>query len=163
MKGPTMRNTKYLLQAAIIASAYTVLTIVLAPFSYGIMQVRVSEALTILPYFTPAAIPGLFVGCLVSNMISPYGVLDMVLGSLATLIAAISSYFLRKRAILVPLPPVVFNGIFIGGMLYFAYGIPMPLYACMLWVALGQLIACYGIGYPLLQYLKKYKKIFELH
>lgn len=158
-----MRNTKYLLQAAIIASAYAVLTIVLMPFSYGIMQIRVSEALTILPYYTPAAIPGLFVGCLVSNMISPYGILDMVLGSIATLIAATCSYLLRKRPILVPLPPVIANGVIIGSMLYYAYGIPMPLYACMLWVALGQLIACYGIGYPLLLYLKKYRKIFELH
>lgn len=158
-----MRNIKYLLQAAIIAAAYSALTIALMPFSYGIMQVRVSEALTILPYYTPAAIPGLFVGCLVSNLISPYGILDMVLGSIATLIAAIGSYFLRKKPILVPLPPVISNGIIIGGMLYYAYGIPMPLYACMLWIALGQLIACYGIGYPLLKYLKRYKKIFELH
>ncbi|MDD4565280.1 MAG: QueT transporter family protein [Eubacteriales bacterium] len=158
-----MRNTKYLLQAAVIAAAYSALTIVLMPFSYGIMQVRVSEALTILPYYTPAAIPGLFVGCLVSNMISPYGILDMVLGSGATLIAAVGSYLLRKKSFLVPLPPVIANGIVIGSMLYYAYAVPMPLFACILWVALGELIACYGIGYPLLQYLKKYKKIFELH
>ena len=158
-----MRNTKYLLQAAVIAAAYSALTIVLMPFSYGIMQVRVSEALTILPYYTPAAIPGLFVGCLVSNMISPYGILDMVLGSSATLIAAVGSYLLRKKSFLVPLPPIIANGIVIGSMLYYAYAVPMPLFACILWVALGELIACYGIGYPLLQYLKKYKKIFELH
>ena len=158
-----MKNTKYLLHAAVIAAAYATLTIVLMPFSYGIMQVRVSEALTILPFFTPAAIPGLFVGCFVSNMVGPYGILDMVLGSGATLIAAIGSYLLRKRPILVPLPPVVANGIIIGGMLYYAYAVPMPLPACMLWVALGELIACYVIGYPLLQYLKRYKKIFELH
>jgi uncharacterized membrane protein len=158
-----MKNTKFLLQAAVISAVYTALTLILMPFSYGVMQVRVSEALTILPYFTPAAIPGLFVGCLVSNMIGPYGILDMVIGSSATLIAAICSYFLRRSPILVPLPPVIANGVLIGGMLYYAYSVPMPLIACVLWVAAGELIACYAIGYPLLRYMKKYKSIFELH
>jgi len=158
-----MRNTKFLIQAAIIAAVYAVLTIVLMPFSYGVMQVRVSEALTVLPFFTPAAIPGLFGGCLVSNMLGPYGLMDMVFGSGATLIAAVCSYCLRKRPLLVPLPPVVANGVIIGSMLYFAYEVSLPLYACMLWVAAGELIACYGLGYPLLRMLQKYKKIFELH
>lgn len=158
-----MKNTKFLIQAAVIAAVYATLTIMLLPFSYGVMQVRVSEALTILPYFTPAAIPGLFVGCLVSNMVGPYGLLDMVLGSSATLIAAFFSFLLRKRPLLVPLPPVIANGIIIGSMLYYAYAVPMPLIACILWVALGELISCYVVGYPLLRLLKKYKKIFELH
>jgi len=158
-----MKNTKFLIQAAIIAAIYATLTIVLMPFSYGIMQVRVSEALTILPFFTPAAIPGLFIGCIVSNMVGPYGLLDMVLGSAATLLAAVCSYYLRSKPLLVPLPPVIANGIIIGSMLYYAYGVPMPLIACILWVAAGELIACYFIGYPLLKILKKYKKIFELH
>ncbi len=158
-----MRNTKYLLQAAAIAAVYAVLTIGLMPFSYGFMQIRVSEALTILPCLTPAAIPGLFVGCLVANMVSPYGMLDMIIGSSATLIAAIGSYLLRSRPILVPLPPVIANGVLVGGMLYYAYAVPLPLFACILWVSLGEFIACYVIGYPLLQYLKRYKKIFELH
>ena len=82
-----MRNTKFLIQAAVIAAVYATLTIILMPFSYGVMQVRVSEALTILPFFTPAAIPGLFVGCIISNMVGPYGLMDMVIGSGATLIA----------------------------------------------------------------------------
>lgn len=158
-----MKNTKFLLHAAIIAAVYSVLTIALMPFSYGVMQIRISEALTILPFFTPAAIPGLFVGCIVSNIMSPYGVIDMVLGSSATLLAAVGSYLLRFRPILVPLPPVIANGIIIGGMLYYAYAVPISLIGCILWVALGELIACYGIGYPLLRYLKKYKNIFELH
>ncbi|MGB4661930.1 MAG: QueT transporter family protein [Mobilitalea sp.] len=158
-----MRNTKFLIQAAIIAAVYATLTIILMPFSYGVMQVRVSEALTILPFFTPAAIPGLFVGCIISNMVGPYGLMDMVLGSGATLIAAVGSYYLRSKPLLVPLPPVIANGIIIGGMLYYAYAVPIPLIACILWVAAGELIACYGIGYPLLKILKKYKKIFELH
>ncbi|MDD4121813.1 MAG: QueT transporter family protein, partial [Eubacteriales bacterium] len=153
-----MRNTKYLLQAAAIAAVYAVLTIGLMPFSYGFMQIRVSEALTILPCLTPAAIPGLFVGCLVANMVSPYGMLDMIVGSSATLIAAVGSYLLRNRPILVPLPPIIANGVLVGGMLYYAYAVPIPLFACILWVSLGEFIACYVIGYPLLQYLKRYKK-----
>lgn len=158
-----MKNTRFLIQAAIIAAVYATLTIILMPFSYGVMQVRISEALTILPYFTPAAIPGLFIGCVVSNMVGPYGLLDMVFGSSATLIAAVCSYYLRSKPLLVPLPPVIANGIIIGAMLYYAYSVPMPLVACILWVAAGELIACYGIGYPLLRILNKYKKIFELH
>lgn len=158
-----MKSTKILIQAAVIAAIYVTLTIVLMPFSYGPMQVRVSEALTILPYFTPAAIPGLFIGCVVSNMVGPYGMLDIVFGSSATLLAAVGSYYLRSKPLLVPLPPVIANGIIIGGMLYYAYGVPMTLTACILWVAAGEFIACYVIGYPLLKVLKKYKKIFELH
>ena len=154
-------KTKFLIQAGTIAAIYGALTIALAPFSYGPMQIRISEALTILPYFTPAAVPGLFIGCLVSNFISPYGIIDMVFGSGATLIAAVGSYLLRNKPLFVPLPPVVANAVIIGLMLYYAYGVPMNLFLIMAWVGLGELIACYGIGYPLLQYLKKYKRIFQ--
>lgn len=153
-------TTKRILQGAIIASIYAVLTILLAPISYGPMQVRVSEALTILPAMTPAGVPGLFVGCLVSNVLGPYGIVDVVVGSTASLLAALASYKLRERPILVPLPPVIINGILIGGMLHFAYGVP-NLPACMAWVALGQLLACYGLGYPLLKLLKRYEGVFR--
>lgn len=154
-------KTKYIVQAAIIASVYAALTIALAPISYGVMQVRISEALTVLPFFTPAAIPGLFVGCLISNILGPYGFVDMIFGSTATLLGAIGSYMLRNKPALVPLPPVIFNGIVIGPMLYYVYSVPVPLVGCILWVMLGELIACYGIGYPLMRYLKKYRSIFE--
>lgn len=157
-----MRNTRFLVQAAVIAAVYISLTLLLLPISYGFMQIRLSEALTILPALTPAAIPGLFIGCLVANMIGPYGVLDMVLGSGATLVAALGSYSLRKWWYLVPLPPVIVNGIIIGGMLYYAYGVPISLFAAMLWVAVGQSVACYGIGVPLLKYLERRKSIFHL-
>ena len=155
-----MKNTRFILQAAAIAAIYAALTIILMPFSYGVMQIRVSEALTILPMFTPAAIPGLFIGCLVSNMIGPYGIVDMIFGSSATLLAAIGSYLLRNKPILVPLPPVLTNAFLIGGMLYYVYSVPVSLLGCILWVGAGELIACYLIGYPLLKYLKKYKSIF---
>lgn len=151
---------KYLLQASAIAAIYAVLTILLSPISYGPMQVRISEALTILPCFTPAAVPGLFVGCLVSNLLGPYGIVDVICGSAATLIAALLSYFLRKNKWLVPLPPVIVNGIIIGGMLHFAYGVP-NLPACMLWIAGGQALACYLIGMPLIKIFERYKGIFK--
>ena len=73
-----MKNATFLVQAAVIAAVYTALTLLLMPLSYGVMQIRVSEALTILPALTPAAIPGLFIGCLISNMIGPYGILDKI-------------------------------------------------------------------------------------
>ncbi|MBR0597215.1 QueT transporter family protein [Sinanaerobacter chloroacetimidivorans] len=157
-----MKNTKFLMQAAIIAAIYAALTIALIPFSYGVMQVRISEALTILPYFTPAAIPGLVIGCFISNMVGPYGITDMIFGTGATLVAAVGSYLLRRKPLLVPLPPVIANGIIIGAMLKLVYAVPFPLWSCILWVGAGELIACYGLGYPLLRYLNKYKNIFEL-
>lgn len=157
-----MKNSRYLVQAAVIAAIYIALTLLLMPLSYGVMQIRISEALSILPAFTPAAIPGLFIGCLISNMVGPYGVLDMVFGSGATLFAAYLSYRLRNRPLLVPLPPVLINGILIGYLLSFVYGVPVSFPAAMLWVALGEAIACYGIGYPLMKYLSKRASIFKV-
>ncbi len=157
-----MKNTRYLVQAAVIAAIYASLTILLMPIGYGVMQVRVSEALTVLPALTPAAVPGLFAGCLIANLLGPYGLADAVFGSAASLTAALFSYLLRSKPLLVPLPPVVTNGLIIGGMLHFVYALPLPLFACILWVALGELIACYGIGYFLLKYLLRRTAIFKL-
>ncbi|MGI6752144.1 MAG: QueT transporter family protein [Anaerovoracaceae bacterium] len=148
-------HIKFLIQASVIAALYVVLTITLMPISYGFMQVRVSEALTVLPYFTPAAIPGLFIGCLISNALSPYGIVDMICGSGATLLAALTSYLVRRNKYIVPLPPILYNGLIIGGMLYFVYGVPISLPICMLWVSAGEFLACYLIGMPLLLYLEK--------
>ena len=156
----TKLSTRHLIQGALIAAIYAVLTILLAPISYGPMQVRVSEALTILPALTPMGIPGLTIGCLLANLLGPYGIFDVIFGTLATLVATLCSYKLRDHDWLVPLPPVIANGIIVGGMLHFAYGVP-GLWACMAWVALGELVACYVIGLPLLKFLKKYKHIFE--
>jgi len=149
-----MNKNRYLVHAAFIAAVYAVLTIAFAPLSYGQIQVRFAEALTVLPYFTPAAIPGLFVGCIIANFFGSVGVLDVVFGSAATLIAA---YLSRKMPVrwLVPLPPIVVNGIIIGFLLNYLY--QLPLFITMGWVALGQLIACYAIGYPLLLILERYR------
>ena len=153
---------RFWVYAAVIGGVYAALTVVLAPISYGPMQVRISEALTVLPYFTPAAIPGLFAGCLVANLISPYGLPDLILGSLASLLAATLTWLLRKHAWLAPLPPVVINGLVIGGMLYYVYKVPPSLLADMGYVALGQLLACYVLGFPLLKLLSRYDRIFKI-
>jgi uncharacterized membrane protein len=155
-----MNKNRYLVHAAFIAAVYAVLTIAFAPLSYGQIQVRFAEALTILPFFTPAAIPGLFVGCIIANFFGPVGIVDIVFGSAATLIAAYMSYKMPAKW-LVPLPPIIINGIIIGYLLNYLY--QLPLLVTMGWVALGQLISCYLIGYPLLLLLEKYRdKIFNV-
>ncbi|GAB1476265.1 QueT transporter family protein [Bacillota bacterium] len=153
-------RTKYLVHGAIIAAIYAGLTLILMPISYGVMQIRVAEALTVLPALTPAAVPGLFLGCFIANMLGPNGIIDMFVGSGATLLAAVASYKLRKRPLLVPLPPVLANGFIIGSMLYYIYAVPVPLWACIFWVALGEAIACYALGLPLLKYIGRRKTFF---
>jgi uncharacterized membrane protein len=154
------QKTRFIAEAAVIAAIYAVLTYVLAPISYGQIQVRISEALTVLPMFTPAAIPGLFIGCLLANILGPNGIIDIIFGSLATLIAAFLSYKLKERKYLVPLPPVLINAVVIGYIISYLY--ELPLIMSMLWVGVGQTVACYGIGYPLLLLLDKNRgKIFK--
>ena len=112
-----MRNKKvlFLTQAAVIAAIYVVLTIFISAFNLasGAIQVRISEALTILPFFTPAAIPGLAIGCLLSNLLTGAAVYDVVFGSLATLLGAVGTYLLRKHKFLCTLPPVIANMVII--------------------------------------------------
>lgn len=146
--------------AAIIAAVYAALTIILMPIGYGYLQIRVAEALTVLPALTPAAIPGLFLGCVLANLIGPYGIVDAALGGFATLLAAILTYLLRNKPNLAPLPPVIINGLVIGLMLRYIYGLPIPALFCIVSVALGEAVACYFIGWPLLKYLRKRKDIF---
>lgn len=150
---------RFITEAAVIAAIYAAMTILLAPISSGMVQIRISEALTILPFFTLAAIPGLFVGCLISNVIVGNGLIDIIFGSLATLIAAFLSYKMPK-SYLVPLPPIIINALVVGTTLHFLFEV--NIFTAMGWVALGQVIACYGLGYPLLLQLKKYKnRIFR--
>lgn len=154
-----MKKTRFITEAAVIAAMYAALTIIFAPISFGQngqIQVRVSEALTVLPMFTPAAIPGLFVGCLMANIYGGLGPIDMIFGSLATLIAALLSYKMPRKY-LVPLPPVIVNGIIIGIELNYLYQVPLLI--SMATVAFGELVACYGLGYPLILLLEKSKKV----
>ena len=160
-KARKVKGLRFWVQAAVIAGVYAALTIALAPVSYGPLQVRVSEALTILPRFTPAAIPGLFAGCLAANLISPYGLPDLIFGSAASLLAAFVSWLLRGKAWLVPLPPVIFNGLSIGAMLYYVYSVPPSLWVDMGYVALGEFLSCFVLGLPLMKYLDKHRRIFS--
>ena len=120
------KNVQYLTLGAMIAAAYTVLTLLAAALNlaYGEVQFRFSEALTILPVFTPAAVPGLAVGCLISNLGSPFGVIDWVFGTLATLLGALLTRALRNVRFknipyLAPLPPVLVNALIVGGVITF--------------------------------------------
>jgi len=152
------RQLRYWTRAAMIGAIYAVITISLAPISYGPIQVRVSEALTVLPFFTSAAIPGLFVGCVIANIYGGLGMIDIVLGSLASLISAVIVNRIRVKYI-VPVPPIVVNAIIVGGVvLHYVYGIPVSL--GVIQVGAGQLLACYGLGYPLLLVLEKQRQIF---
>lgn len=115
----------YIAQAGVIAAIYVVVTYFVAAFNLanGAIQFRVSEALCILPFFTPAAIPGLAIGCLLSNILTGCAIWDIIFGTLATLIGAVFSYMLRKHKFLVTLPPVISNMIIVPLLLYFAYGL----------------------------------------
>lgn len=149
----------FLTQAALIAAVYVVLCVAFAPISYGEVQVRVAEALAILPYFTPAAIPGLFVGCFLSNMIGGSILMDMIFGSLATLIGAAGSWYFRKNRIRVLIPPIAANTIMVPFVLRFGYGVPLPIPFMMLTVGIGEVIAVAVLGSVLLNVLDRYKGI----
>lgn len=163
-----MKNKKimYLSQAAMIAALYVVLTLLanaLGLANYAI-QVRFSEALTILPFFTPAAIPGLTIGCLLSNIFTGCAPLDILFGTLATLIGALGTYALRRFEWLAPLPPILANTIIVPWVLRFAYDIPDAIPYLMATVGAGELISCGLIGMLLLRSLKQIRKnIFKVN
>ncbi len=148
----------YLARAAMIGAIYVALTLLFAPISYGMIQVRISEMLMVLPYFTAAAVPGLFVGCMIANIFGGHGMLDIAFGSLATLIAAHLVTKLENKY-LVPLPPVIVNALIVGKVLSIV--LEMPFYLTAIWVGIGQVVACYGLGLPLLLFLEKRSYIFK--
>ena len=145
----------FICQAAVIAALYVVLTYVFSAFASGVIQVRVSEALTILPAFTPAAIPGLVIGCLLSNTLTGCVLLDIIFGSVATLIGALGSYSLRRHTWLVPIPPIVSNMIIVPFVLRFAYGATDAFPFMIATVGAGEIISCYLLGMLLYGALKK--------
>ena len=152
-----MKNKKlvFICQAAVIAALYVVLTYVFSAFASGVIQVRVSEALTILPAFTPAAIPGLVIGCLLSNTLTECVLLDIIFGSVATLIGALGSYALRRHTWLVPIPPIVSNMIIVPFVLRYAYGATDAFPFMIATVGAGEIISCYLLGMILYGALKK--------
>ena len=148
-----MLTTKSLCLSALIAALYAALTLALPVLSYGQWQCRLAEAMTLLPIVLPQSIPGLVVGCLVSNLLSPVGPLDVIFGTLATLIAAIGTYALRRKPLLAALCPVLANGIIVGAMLSAVYA--LPLWLTMAQVAAGEAVAVYILGFLLLSAVKK--------
>lgn len=146
----------YLTQGAVIAAVYVVLVFVFNYWSFGPIQFRIAEALTILPYFTPAAVPGLFIGCLIANITGGAVIWDVVFGSLATLIGAIGTRLVRKVKWLAPLPPILANTLIIPFVLKFAYGSEGMIWMFMLTVGLGEVIVCGVFGMILLFALDQY-------
>ncbi len=142
------RNLRFLCRGALVAALYVVLTwlCALVGMSSGVIQVRLSEALCVLPAFTGAAVPGLFVGCLLANLLTGSALPDVVFGSLATLIGALGAYFLRRRKWLVPLPTVLANVLIIPFVLRFAYGAEGTIPYFMLTVGAGEVISAYICG-----------------
>mgnify|MGYP002529498638 FL=1 len=160
------KNVAFMTQAAMIAAIYVVLTYVFAPFSFGEVQIRIAEALTILPVFTPAAIPGLFVGCIVGNILGGAILPDIIFGSIATLIGAFGTYALRKHKFACTWPPVIANMVIVPFVLRYGYGFiteykgidwSIPFNA--LTVGIGEVITCVILGSVLLRVLNKYRNV----
>ena len=153
------RNLRFLCRGALVAALYVVLTwlCALAGLDKGVIQLRLSEALCVLPAFTGATVPGLFVGCLLANLLTGSALPDVVFGSLATLIGALGAYLLRRRKWLVPLPTVLANALIIPFVLRFAYGAEGTIPYFMLTVGAGEVISAYICGMLLYAALSRQK------
>ncbi|MCR5097646.1 MAG: QueT transporter family protein [Lachnospiraceae bacterium] len=151
----------YMTQAALIAALYVVITWYINAFNLanGAIQLRLSEAMTVLPVFTPAAIPGLFVGCLLSNTLTGCVVWDIVFGSLATLIGAIGTGLLRKTKFIYTLPPVVSNMFIVPAVLKYAYGLGDSYWYLVLTVGIGEAISVCVFGFLLKNVLDKSRNV----
>ena len=150
-----MVKLNYIIRVAMIAAIYVVLNIIFAPISYGPIQVRIAEALVVLPFIDPSAIIGLFLGCILANVIGPLGMVDIIGGSLCTLVAAYLTYKVKNPK-LAPLPPVLINAF--GVSIYLHLLFDLPYWITVLYIGIGEVIACYILGYPLLLLLIKNKK-----
>ena len=154
--------------AGIVAALYATLTIAVAPIAYGPIQFRIAEVLCILPFFFPVTVPGLFIGCVIANLLSPYGMLDIVAGSAASLLAALCTMWLgRLNRSSIPIkalacfPPVIFNAVMIGVVIAWAstdsataFWPAFILYGFQ--VGFGQLVVMYALGFPLMICLPRF-------
>ena len=155
-------STRKLTHAAMIAAVYVLLTVIFRPISFGAVQFRISEALTLLPVLMPDAVPGLFVGCLLSNLLGGGVWFDVLLGSVATLLAAACTRKFRARPLLAAAMPVLFNGLIVGPVVYLAY-VRAPgeainwalMWSSMGTVALGEAVVCYILGLLLVKVLQR--------
>lgn len=155
----SLNNPRIYIEGGVIASVYVVLSLVFAPISFGPIQLRVAEALTALPLRKKSAVSGLFVGCFIANSLGPNGMMDAVIGSVLTLIAAVITYYLREKNFFVAmLAPVVINAVGIGLMIKYIYADTLSLYLIIAYIAGGQILACMGLGYL---FIKAYDKADE--
>ncbi len=155
-----MNKLNYLVRVAMIGAIYVILNIIFAPISYGPIQVRIAEALAILPFIDPSAIIGLFIGCILANIYGGLGMVDIIGGSLCTLIAAYLTSKMKNPK-LAPLPPVVINAF--GVSIYLHLLFDLPYWITVLYIGIGEIIACYILGYSLLILLIKNKKRLGLN
>ena len=149
-------TTRRIVRGGLIAAVYAVLCMAFFTFSYGDVQFRISEALTVLPLLMPEAVPGLFIGCLLSNLLGGMGILDIVFGSLATLIAALLTRWMRNLPKPIAVLPVVLINAFVVGGVVLHLGAGLPLWMSIGSVGLGQLVVVYVLGLPLYYTLNKY-------
>ncbi len=153
--GGKKMTTRALARGAVIAALYTALTLLLAPLSDGEVQIRFSEAFTLLPVLLPEAVPALAVGCLLSNILGGCTIFDIVFGTLATLLAALCTRRLRENLWLAAAMPVLFNGVIVGAVVHYCYAPVLPLPVCMLCVAAGEAVACLLVGPLLVRLLRR--------
>lgn len=153
-----MKKTNFLLHGAAVAALYVVLTAVsaLAGLSSGVIQLRLSEALCVLPVFMPEAIWGLFAGCIISNTLTGAMLPDIIFGSIATLIGAVGTYLLRRKKYLPLIPPIAANTLIIPFVLKYAYGFSGSVFYFMATVAAGEILSCGVLGALLLKSIKKH-------
>ncbi len=158
MKNSSNNKVLFMAQAAMIAAVYVVLTVMGAALAFGEVQIRFAEALTILPVFTPAAVPGLFIGCLLGNILGGAIVPDIILGSIATLIGASLTWMLRDKSKFVAvLPPILSNALIVPFILKFGYQLPFSIPFMMMTVGIGEVLSCGVLGLILYTVLNKYK------
>ena len=156
------KKVGFITQSAAIAALYIVLTVFISAFGLasGVIQIRISEALCILPYFSLSAVPGLFIGCLVSNLITGCALWDVVFGSVATLLGAIFTYLLRNKSkYIAPIPPIISNAVIIPFVLINVYGTKDAWWFLFLTVGIGEIISCGIFGIILLNIIEKNKKL----
>ncbi len=160
-----MKSTRFITKAAIVAAIYVVLTEMstLMGLSSGVIQIRFSEALTVLPFFTPTAIPGLFIGCIISNLLAGGALLDIVFGSLATLFGAFGTYLFSKKSFyLAPVFPILSNTLIIPWVLKLVYGFEGTVMYFTLTVFTGEFISCGILGIALMLLLKRRKELLDI-
>lgn len=141
-----------MVRGALVAAAYVAVSYALAPISFGPLQLRVAEGLTLLPIIFPEAVPGLFVGCLVANLIGPYGLPDIVFGSLTTLAAAVVTRLFR-RSVVAYISPIVLNAVFVSA--YLTFLTQVPYWMLVLGIGASEAVAVLAIGVPLVRFMRR--------